>query len=199
MEWIIILVLFLILMICTKIYVTVNYSYLKEKKVGSIRIYIFKIPIYRKKINPSEVGNPSLLEKFEEEFDFTELYHDGKKLLFMANDSVWSVLWIMKKIQIHKFQWHTNVGSGEASSGGLLSGGIWSIKGAVIAFLHQTSNVKCQFHVNVIPFFQQKLFQTQINMKVSIRIGPAIIGGLKFIRSISHRKEIQIKLSERKI
>ncbi|WP_404453594.1 DUF2953 domain-containing protein [Virgibacillus necropolis] len=202
MVWLIGFGLFCVLIIVlllTKIYVTVNYSFINDKQQGSIHIYLLKIPLYRKDIRSDENKHHSFLEIVKNADGFSDLLQEVKFFLKTIKETTPSISWVLKKLSIHKLHWHTNVGAGEASSTGMLSGGVWSIKGLVIAFLREASHVACSFHVNVIPYFQHKLFNSEIDMKFSIRVGHAILGGLKILRSLSKQEEITIKLRERKI
>ncbi|ASN04981.1 DUF2953 domain-containing protein [Virgibacillus necropolis] len=200
MVWLIIIIFALIIVLLfSKIYVTVNFSYVSNKQNGSIDVYFLKIPLYRKNIQSDESKKHSILELVNNDNRLSDLIEDGKFFIKMMKESIPSIFSLLKKIAIHKFNWHTNVGAGEASSTGMVSGGVWSVKGFVLALIRETSQVVCPLQINVQPCFQQTVLNTQINMKVSIRLGQAILGGARILRTVSKLEKNKINLRERKI
>lgn len=196
MVWLISLCVLIIFLLFSRINVSINYSFLDSKQSGTIHIFFLKIPLYRKNIQSNENKQYSILEMLD---GIPDQLHEVKFFLKTIKDTIPSVYWTLNRLKITQMDWHTNVGAGEASSTGMVTGSIWSLKGLLIAFLRETSYVACSLHVNVNPYFQHQILSSQIKMKFSIRLGQAILGGLKIMRSFSKRKEIAIKLHERKI
>lgn len=167
------------------------YSFINNEQTGTVHISFFKIPVYKKSIQ-ADAEHQSILQFLKSENSISDLLQEGKFFLKSLRITAPEIYKVVQKISILKFNWHTLVGAGEASSTGILSGGVWSIKGVVIAFLRETSHKACSFHVNVTPFFQQKKFDTKVDIKLSIRLGQAIVGGIKILHSFSKHDEITI-------
>ncbi|ASK62949.1 hypothetical protein CFK37_12745 [Virgibacillus phasianinus] len=200
--WLIVLCVLIVLVtffLFSKIYVSVHYYLLNSKQQASIQLYFLKIPLYRRNIHSTEQKEHAIFELLKDENKLSSMLREGKLFLKGTKAAYPNIYWLLKKLSFHKFVWHTNVGAGEASSTGVLSGGVWSLKGLAVALLRQVSHVGCALHVTVNPLFQQKLINTEISMKFSIRLGQAILGGLKILRSFSKREDLTIKLRERKI
>lgn len=199
MEWIIgICILVIVFLLFSKIYIRIAYSFVNNEQTGTITISFFKIPIYKKSIQPDEEQH-SILQFIKNENSISDLLQEGKVFLRSLKLTAPAMYWVLQKLAIHQFSWHTFVGAGEASSTGILSGGVWSIKGVLIAFLKETCRVACSFQVGVNPYFQAKVFNSKVDMKVSIRLSQAIRGGVKILRSLSKHDEITISKNERKI
>lgn len=191
MVWLIGFCVLFIVLWFSKIYITVHYSFVNNKQRGSIHVSFLKITVYKKYIQSDE-KQQSLLQFLKSDKSISDFIQEGKFFLKTLKLTTPAMYWLLQKLSILKFNWHTNVGAGEASNTGILSGGVWSIKGVMIAFLRETSHVACSLHVNVIPYFQAKVFDSKMDMKFSIRVGQAIIGGIKVLRSISKHDEITI-------
>lgn len=191
MVWVIGICVLVIVLLFSKIYITVNYSFVNNQQRGTILISFLKIPIYKKLIQPHD-DKQSILQYLKTENSISNLLQEGKFFLKALKEATPAIYSFIQKLTILQFNWHTKVGAGEASSTGILSGGVWSIKGVIIAFLRETSHIACSLHVNVVPYFQNKIVESQLEMKFSIRLGQAIIGGIKVLRSIGKHPEITI-------
>lgn len=199
MVWLIGFSVVITLLLFSKIVLSVHYSYVKNTHLGSLHIHILKIPIYRKDMHKDEKGKLSLSELFENEYSISEQIKNAKTYLSSIKDTIPNIYWLIKKIHVYKFRWHTNIGAGEASSTGVLCGGVWTLKGLLVSFFSETSNIACPMEIRVLPHFQHKVFHTQVEMKMSIRLFQAIIGGFKILNSVSKHEKMRIKLRERKI
>ncbi|MCT2534989.1 DUF2953 domain-containing protein [Aquibacillus koreensis] len=84
------------------------------------------------------------------------------------------ILQHIAKINIHKFEWSTKFGVGDASHTGILSGAVWGIKGCIVGFIINHMRIRKRPKIEVIPLFQQKQSYTAITCIASIRLGQAI-------------------------
>ncbi|MFZ3578224.1 DUF2953 domain-containing protein [Virgibacillus sp. DJP39] len=194
-----ILMAIVIIFLFSNLYVTISFSFLNDKHQGFLAVHFLKIPLYRVDLGKSKKKQHSILDKIlKNESSLSDIMQDGKIFIHTIKKTIPSLSWLLKRLYIYKFQWDTKIGAGEVSSTGMLSGGVWSIKGIVLAFLRETTHVACDLNVNVIPYFKQNLFSTKIEMKMSIRFWQAALGGLKLFRSLSKREKITIKFSEGK-
>jgi hypothetical protein len=88
----------------------------------------------------------------------------------------------LKKVSVKKVEWHTIVGVGDAAITGIVSGGLWAIKGSLIGFLSHSLKLREMPHLTVTPHFQQAIIQTRITCIFQFRIGNAILAGMKMIK-----------------
>lgn len=191
MVWLTGICILILFLLFSKIYITVDYAFADNKQKGSIHISFLKVPIYKKYLQSDEKQH-SILQILKSQNSISELLQEGKFLLKTLKLTSPSVYKLLQKLSVLHFNWHTNVGAGEASGTGMIVGGIWSIKGVIMAFLRQTTHVACSLHVNVIPYFQVKILDSKMDMKFSIRLGQAIVGGIRVLRSMSKHDEITI-------
>jgi len=88
----------------------------------------------------------------------------------------------LKKVTIKNWQWQTVVGIGDAAHTGMLTGAIWALKGSIIGLVSHYVKMKETPVVQVIPYFQLTVAQTQISCIFQFRIGHAILAGIKLIK-----------------
>lgn len=88
----------------------------------------------------------------------------------------------MKKVSVKKLEWHTIIGVGDAAITGMVSGGLWAIKGSIIGLLSHFLKLREMPHLTVTPHFQQAIIQTRITCIFQFRIGNAILAGMKMIK-----------------
>ncbi|MEO2074742.1 MAG: DUF2953 domain-containing protein [Bacillus sp. (in: firmicutes)] len=87
-----------------------------------------------------------------------------------------------KKVSIKKFEWHSMVGLGDAAFTGMITGGIWAIKGSIIGLLSHYLSLKVMPELSVTPHFQAAVIQIRFTGIFQFRIGHAILAGLKLIK-----------------
>ncbi|MFD2627873.1 DUF2953 domain-containing protein [Oceanobacillus kapialis] len=171
MVWIIaiVILIIIILLLLTRIYLTVKLIYTTDERRVELRINVLRICIFRKQIplestshrEPIQLSFSTMKDILRREFDMV------KELGKSANK-------VLRHLYFHKLVWHTEGGTGEAASTGLIAGGIWSIKGAITCYFVQQSTMKCKPVIRVIPHFQQQCYYTRFECIASLRIGQAI-------------------------
>ncbi|OZU89709.1 hypothetical protein CIL03_00785 [Virgibacillus indicus] len=193
MIWILIFLCFVILIaaaLYSRIYVTFNYSYTREKHILSVTIAIYKLKVFRKQINLSEELNDSLNNKQQPDFgSFQEKLKSIFQQLKSLNDAANQVLGYL---QIQQLNWHTNGGTGDAASTGIASGGVWMIKGIITGVLAEKMMMKCKPGLTVQPHFQLLFFQTKIDCIVSFRLGQTIYALFKVMRKNNLKEKAYI-------
>ncbi|TDQ39104.1 DUF2953 domain-containing protein [Aureibacillus halotolerans] len=80
----------------------------------------------------------------------------------------------LKHLQIVKFEWKSEVGTGDAATAGVAAGAAWSIKGVVLGMLSTFLTLKCPPVIHVWPNFQRPCLNMYLNCMVSFKIGHAI-------------------------
>jgi hypothetical protein len=124
-------------------------------------------PIDRNKITPTEIIN-----RIQNMYDFLQKVV-GLHIIVRI---------FLRKITVHKFVWNTWIGTGDAAFTGMLTGGVWSLKGNIVGLVGHFMKLKGEPELSVTPFFQQKTSQTKLLCMFSFRIGHAIGAVLRIVK-----------------
>ncbi|MFD1851876.1 DUF2953 domain-containing protein [Oceanobacillus bengalensis] len=175
---IIIVLCFFLLSLFLKIYISIHYSFTNQEQELNVSIKILHIQLSRSIDLSDREEEIPFTQKFDVSSITTKLdnFHTNFK---KGNKAITTLL---NRTKLHQLDWSTNIGTGEASSTGIISGVIWAIKGSILGYIIEKIRLGCQPAVRVNPFFQQACFQTNIDCMFSIRLGQAIHGILKVIR-----------------
>lgn len=178
---IVLILLFIVILLFSQIYFTIDFIINDKEHQFIVTVYLFRILIM-KKVNPTMPdATKDMLEKYDIEPSLDRIFEDIKEILQRLKQFHQLSLDILHRLTFHRLDWKTNFGTGEASSTGLVIGGLWGIKGILMSYLSEHSRLKCHPHTNVLPHFQQKLMSSTFNCIVSIRIGQAIYAFIKAI------------------
>ncbi|NSL51300.1 DUF2953 domain-containing protein [Calidifontibacillus erzurumensis] len=88
----------------------------------------------------------------------------------------------LKKISIHKFEWHTSFGLGDAAQTGIASGLLWSAKGTIVGLLSKAMNLMTMPQLSITPSFQDRFATTRLICIFSFRIGHAMVGAFRVVK-----------------
>ncbi|WP_156291479.1 DUF2953 domain-containing protein [Oceanobacillus salinisoli] len=170
----ILLALFLLL----KVYITIHYSFEDNKQQIQVSIALSRFRIINKSIPLNKVEDYPFINNVDDMLDSSEVdsYIATFRKIMEALHS------ILKNTKLHQLNWSTMIGTGEASSTGVVSGAIWAIKGSIIGYFAEKFILMCNPDIQVNPKFQQEYFQTNLDCMVSIRIGKAIQAFIKVNR-----------------
>ena len=114
--------------------------------------------------NKQVITFKKLLEYIEKGFEFKDILHTSTRYL-------------IKKIKIIKVIWRTSVGFENAAITGVLTGGVWSIKGFILSIILNGKKIN-DIKLNVIPQYDQNIFETYIDCIIKIKLVYIIIAGL---------------------
>ncbi|SHF79282.1 Protein of unknown function [Ornithinibacillus halophilus] len=198
MVWMIIgLILFLLLFIIvmSKVNLILHYSYNNHIHCISVAIRLYGIQllsIERKYENNREKDWLDTLMEIDIQEEVQSFQTDLKTFKHWMKQGTKLFKEAMQQINIKKLDWKTAIGTGDASSTGIVTGSLWMVKGTIIGALHEITNLNKQPSIEMIPNFQQKLLQSKIDCIVSIRIGKAIYMFLKVMRNFPVKKEAYI-------
>lgn len=161
----------------------------------TVDIYYIRLRIIHRKIvlnDQSQEEKTSILDIIEEidVKDFKDLKQVIQTIVPSFKETKKIIKMMMKSIVIHQLSWRTDFGTGNATSTGIMSGGVWMMKGTLVSFIHELSNLSCQPKISVTPHFQQRGLYSEIDCIVSIRLGKAIHTGLRILRNINLNKEV---------
>ncbi|WP_273122824.1 DUF2953 domain-containing protein [Bacillus weihaiensis] len=88
----------------------------------------------------------------------------------------------LKKIKIKKFEWHSQIGIGDAAHTGLITGVAWTIKGATLGLVSDYMKLQTTPTITITPEFNQICSRTKLQCIFQFRIGQAILAGIQFIK-----------------
>ncbi|MBU8905191.1 DUF2953 domain-containing protein [Desertibacillus haloalkaliphilus] len=88
----------------------------------------------------------------------------------------------MRHISIHKFEWRSQLGLGDAAQTGMIVGMGWSLKGAIVGILSHYMRLKQNPKVSIDPTYNQQASYTNMTCMISFRIGHAIVATIMIVR-----------------
>ncbi|WP_026906474.1 DUF2953 domain-containing protein [Paucisalibacillus globulus] len=202
MVWFIaigILLILSLLLLLFNVKIRLKYCFQKNNHHVTVQVYYMKVRVIHRKININEytIDETQLIDylhdysnsKVDKDFNLKKIFN---KLTKQLRDIVHMLMLFIKSISIHELKWITQFGTGDASSTGTLTGGVWTLKGAMIGFLFQQTEMKVQPKVSVIPHFQQKGIYSEVDCIVTIRLGKAIHIAMQLLRSFAVKEEAYI-------
>ena len=93
---------------------------------------------------------------------------------------------IMKRfinhITIHKLEWNSTFGLGDAAQTGMATGVLWSLKGSIVGILAHYMRLKSKPVLAITPHFLENVVRTKLICIFSFRIGHAILGGFRVVK-----------------
>lgn len=191
MAWIIILivfvmVVFILLMLHLKI--KIYYCFQKNNHHLMLSVYYTRLRLLHRKIdlNGSDQEEISFLLEFLQ--DVNEEKITGIKDIFINiiqqfKLAKYIVTTMLNKITLQELNWKTHIGTGDASTTGLVTGGVWMIKGGLLGVVYELSNVDCKPNLAITPHFQQKGVFSEVDCILTIRLGKAIYTVMHIIRN----------------
>ncbi|MEY8348852.1 DUF2953 domain-containing protein [Bacillus cereus] len=87
----------------------------------------------------------------------------------------------LKKVKINKWRWHSQIGTGDAASTGIVTGYAWGTKGMAAGILGQYTHVIDIPEFEITPVFQGKGFASRCELTASFRIYRAVVAGVKLL------------------
>lgn len=115
------------------------------------------------------------------DIDYQKLYRAIKKFRRLVKRYRKSIDYFLNGLRIRRFNWKTEVGTGDPALTGLSVGLAWSVKGWIYGYLHRITTFAVKSpQVKVIPRFQGKSFSTEVDCIIGFRIGHIMVTGIKF-------------------
>jgi len=206
--WWIALLLFLIvniiIVVYTRLFFTLSYIHKSDGDFLSIELRFWKWVRFKKEIpmvavdkndmsiKTKEKGEYGTDNKKEEDKEYSP--DDIKTQIESIRDFLDRVVGFhrilrrfLSKVRVHQLLWDTQVGTSEASTTGMLCGGIWTLKGSLMGFISSIMQLKTTPELYVTPYFQQKHSQTRVKCMISFRFGQAILAVLLIVRHTQGR------------
>ncbi|WP_053070508.1 DUF2953 domain-containing protein [Alkalihalobacillus pseudalcaliphilus] len=202
MIWWILLSLFGIIMFFTIIYlakVTIDchYQHKIDDDLLTVQFFLWHIHIYTftsplLKFDPASMSftmeekKQSPLGQKKETASFglswlkTKLRESEKFLAHVTG--FYKILRVfLKKIQVKKLEWHSQLGVSDAVLTAYLVGACWSLKGMVVGILSNFFRLKAYPKIQIDPIYQGTITKTNFSCMISFRIGHAISAGIMIL------------------
>ncbi|WP_342719409.1 DUF2953 domain-containing protein [Bacillus paramycoides] len=103
----------------------------------------------------------------------------------------------LKKVKINQWRWHSQIGTGDAASTGIITGFAWSIKGMVVGIAGEYMHIIDIPELEITPVFQGKGFASRCELTASFHIYRSIITVFMLLifvkkqQSVSTEKSVQ--------
>ncbi|KAA0549105.1 DUF2953 domain-containing protein [Bacillus sp. BGMRC 2118] len=188
------LLLFIFLLFISKLHIKISYSHKKDDDQLSIKFrlwfirYTLNIPLIR---IDQETNSIVVAKKKENEepkskqftsHEILNSFKDTKEILQHVVSLHKIVRNFLRKVSVHKLEWHTNFGIGDAALTGVLVGAGWALKGSIVGIISQYMRLKVMPEMSITPLFLQVYSQTQLTCIISFRIGNAILAGIRIVK-----------------
>lgn len=193
MTWVILIsmiMLFLFTIILSRpLRIVLEMNIFQDEQLMSITITLCKVNIYQKEwsiknkqLNGNSTDTITIINSFIKSFrastsHLQKIHNKGNKIKQISH-------LIFKNSILHNFTWITTIGTGSASTTGIVAGGLWTTKQTVHMILFKIKRIECRPKLKVIPNFQFKEFSTELVCIISIRLVKAIFISLMFSRKI---------------
>ena len=188
MKWIILgIILLLAFILLSRIYITFQFTYKQKKQVVNLSVSLYHIRLFKKEMNIANEQESMFenvnMEKFS--LQLQETIH-----MIQSLPTIFDLL--ISRLRICQLNWTTEAGTGEAAKTGMASGALWAVKGILIGFITEKGNVYQKPNIQVIPNYQRRIIQSQMDCIVSIRVGKAMYAFLKLMRLVSSKEGVFI-------
>ncbi|MED4464137.1 DUF2953 domain-containing protein [Metabacillus fastidiosus] len=207
MSWIFwIVCLFIVLMLCIlimRIIVTVDLLHIGDNDHFKIKLrtffgiirYTINIPI----VKVDEHG-PNIVYKKETETGEETKEDEKKKVNKITPDDILTNLKnikeivehvvglhkiirkFLKKVKIESFNWHSQIGIGDAAHTAFIVGLAWALKGNVVGLIGNYMHLRTKPEIAITPAFNIVCSKTKLTCIFHFRIGNAMFAGIRLLK-----------------
>lgn len=202
LGWLVIAVLVLmILLMITPIQVTLYYNRSGENDHLVLSLVAWYGVIRRKYEMPilflkQTEGGPQVVAKVEtiqrgnkvkeSVRDFTRKqvkrwYHNYRDVLKKVRDLQPLFNKMCRHIRCTDLEWHTLMGTGQASETGALTGIIWGVKSMIVGIVSHTITLHAMPKMSVQPVWNQAIIQTELRCELHFYLGIVLITAAKMM------------------
>jgi len=169
--------------------ILINRKWLFYVEVNVLRIRVFKKEWHKQMTAMEETILDDVLEVLISDGGNKKTRNWMRDVIRQCKNLKLILVFVLQNLVFHKINWITHCGTGEASSTGIVTGGIWTIKETSKGLLYKFGNISCNPSVSVVPHFQQKLFKTEFHCMFSIRVAKAISILMRILFKMPEAKE----------
>ncbi|MCU9614213.1 DUF2953 domain-containing protein [Caldibacillus lycopersici] len=197
--WIIsVLILLLLLIVLSKVKVEIVYTFKSKENHLEIKMKaLFGLVRIQKKLpSDKQAENGNNGEEKESSHKYTTISDNND---ITEDESLKSIMGVngiiehipklyriikklLKKVQIKHFEWMSTIGTGDAANTGVVAGLGWAIKGSSLGIISNYMTFRTNPIINITPNFQQKISETYLTCMFQLRIGHAIVAGIKLFK-----------------
>jgi hypothetical protein len=87
----------------------------------------------------------------------------------------------LRYIRCEKLTWYSKIGTGDAAETGILTGLTWGVKTSLLGIGLRHLTLRTVPSVNVTPMYNQRYFHSELKCILRIRVGHAILAGIRFL------------------
>jgi hypothetical protein len=102
----------------------------------------------------------------------------------------------LANVSVTQFQWHTQLGTGDAAQTGMFIGLGWSLKYGMIGLISKYMKLQSAPSIMLIPSFQAAISHTEFICMIRFRIGYAMLAGLRIVKYWKFRSRTVSKVNE---
>ncbi|PFY15221.1 Yvgn And cofactor Nadph [Bacillus toyonensis] len=206
MKWLVIgiMLLLILFILLSKISLKLTFLYSEMEKQFLLQVKIWSIKYtfdVLERIEKTEKKVGQKIEKAEEE--------GGIENKVMAQlDSIGEIVKKLreihtvlkknlKKVKINQWRWHSQIGTGDAASTGIVTGFAWSTKGMIVGVLGEYMHIIGIPELEITPVFQGKGFASRCELTASFRIYRSMVAAIMLLmfmrkqRSVGKGKSVQ--------
>jgi len=146
--------------------------------------------IFKKESSSHNAGIPASAEN-ENEIDAEKVQRAIDKLkafMQLTYDLKGIISDSLHKVKLVQWKWKTEVGTGDAVWTALATGFVWSAKSAITGIASQVMTLASPPQLEVKPLYNSSSFKTQWSCKAEIRLGYALLAGLKLMIRMKKNK-----------
>lgn len=192
MKWLvigmIILLLFILLILLSKISlkVTFLYSEMEKQCLFQVKIWMIRYTFdVLERIEKQQKKTGQKIEKAEKDGGIdnkimAQLDSIGE-LIKKLQEVHTIVKDFLKRVKINSWKWHSQIGAGDAASTGIVTGYAWGTKGMAAGVVGQYMHIVDVPEFEITPVFQGKGFASRCELTASFRIFRAIKTGIKLL------------------
>lgn len=90
----------------------------------------------------------------------------------------------LSHVVCERLTWVSKIGTGDAAETGVMTGVVWSVKATLIGMLGSYIRWDRSPDLNVRPFFEKEILDTNLNCIIRFRVGHAILAVLRLLTRI---------------
>jgi hypothetical protein len=166
---------------------------IKLKAIFGLLKYTIKIPLV--KVDPdgpniiikeekslSETSEPKEIDEKISPNDMLESIKDLKELTEHVVHLNTIIRKFLSHVHITRFEWHSQLGTGDAATTGMIIGPGWTIKGSAVGIISSYMKLKSRPSLSIEPNFNQMSSKTMLSCMLHFRTGHAIVAGLRLLK-----------------
>lgn len=185
------IIILLIFAFNSRLYITFRHVYNHDEEMIQVAVRLYHVQIYQKDVDPKYLS--PFKDDSKNNIHFYQRIQRAPKYMNETLTHIQKTYRItrqqIQKVHVHQFKWITEVGTGCASTTGVVCGGIWGAKGILTGMLKNKLKLRLQPRIQVVPYYQHAVMASDLRCIVSLTIGNAIRVWFR-IRHIASDKEL---------